>query len=266
MSGFSWTGGEIHADVLVGVGGLALAYVLAWARGPRGRVAEPASFFGALTVLLLALNGPLHDLSDSYLFSAHMIQHLLLTLVVPPLLLAGTPARMLDALLARLGRAGLATARWVTRPVPALALYTVALVAWHLPGPYNAALEAHAWHIVEHLTLIATAVLAWWPVLSPSTLAPRLHPGAQILYLFAFGIPMTAVAAMITGAEDVLYPLYAAAPRVFALSPLDDQRLGGLIMWVPAGLIPLVAFSVVFFRWAAAEADEEASPAGRPLL
>ena len=154
----------------------------------------------------------------------------------------------------------------VTRPVPALALYTVALVGWHLPGPYNAALEAHAWHVVEHLTLIATAVLAWWPVLSPSTLAPRLHPGAQILYLFAFGIPMTAVAAMITGAEDVLYPLYAAAPRVFALSPLDDQRLGGLIMWVPAGLIPLVAFSVVFFRWAAAEADEEASPAGRPLL
>ena len=266
MSEFSWTGGEVHADVLVGTGALALAWALAWARGPRRRAAEPACFFGGLAVLLLTLNGPLHDLSDYYLFSAHMVQHLLLTLLVPPLLLAGTPGAMLDALLARLGRAGRAAARIATRPVPALALYTVALVGWHLPGPYGAALETHAWHVVAHLTLLATAVLAWWPVLSTSTLAPRLHPGAQILYLFAFGIPMTAVAAMITGAEDVLYPFYAAAPRLFALSPLEDQRLGGLIMWVPAGLIPLVAFSVVFFRWAAAEADEEASPLGPPLL
>jgi putative membrane protein len=132
----------------------------------------------------------------------------------------------------------------------------VALVGWHLPGPYGAALERHAWHVVEHLVLIATAVLAWWPVLSPSRLLPRLHYGTQILYLFAFGMPMTAVAAMITGAEHVLYPFYAAAPRLWGLTALADQRLGGLIMWVPAGLIPLVAFTVVFFRWAAVEADE----------
>ena len=87
-----------------------------------------------------------------------------------------------------------------------------------------------------------------------------------ILYLFAFGIPMTVVASMITGAEHVLYPYYAAAPRLWDLAPLADQRLGGLIMWVPAGLIPLVAFTVVFFRWVAAEADEEPSRLGKPLL
>ena len=266
MSGFAWTGGEIHADVVLGTGALALVYALAWARGARGRRAEAACFLGGLAVLLLALNGPLHDLSDSYLFSAHMVQHLLLTLFVAPLLLAGAPGVMLDGLLARLGRAGRAAARTATRPVPALALYTVALVGWHLPGPYGAALGTHAWHVVEHLTLLATAVLAWWPVLAASTRAPRLHPGAQILYLFAFGIPMTVVAAMITGAEGVLYPAYGAAPRLFGLSPLEDQRLGGLIMWVPAGLIPLIAFSIVFFRWAAAEADEEAPPLGKPLL
>jgi putative membrane protein len=262
---FSWTSGEVHADVVLGAGALGLAYALAWARGPRGRAAEAAAFFAALCVLLLALNGPLHDLADYYLFSAHMVQHLLLTLVVPPLLLAGTPAWMLDAALR-----GWAPAGWLvraaTRPVPALALYSVALIAWHLPGPYQAALETHAWHVIEHLLLLGTAVLAWWPVVSPSRVAPRIHYGAQILYLFAFGIPMTVVAAMITGAEEVLYPFYAAAPRLFALPPLADQRLGGLIMWVPAGLIPLVAFSVVFFRWVAAEADEEAPSVGGPLL
>src|SRR3989338_666120 len=94
---FSWTSGGIHPDVVLGAGALGLAYALAWARGPSGRAAEPAAFFAALCVLLLALNGPLHDLADYYLFSAHMVQHLLLTLVVPPLLLAGTPAWMVDA-------------------------------------------------------------------------------------------------------------------------------------------------------------------------
>lgn len=258
----------MHPDVLAGVGLLAAAYAVAWARGPRRSGAEPARFFAGLGVLLLALNGPLHDLSDYYLFSAHMVQHLLLMLVVAPLLLSGTPGPLLDRLLAPLlrSRAGRLAVRATTRPVPALALYSAALIAWHMPGPFNEALERHGWHVVEHLALLAASVLAWWPVVSASALAPRLHYGAQILYLFAFGIPMTVVAAMITGAERVLYPYYAAAPRLWGLEPLADQRLGGLIMWVPAGLIPLAAFTVVFFRWVAAEPEEEASPAGRPLL
>jgi putative membrane protein len=255
---FVWTAGEIHADVVLGVGLLALAYAIAWARGPRTGLRFPAPFMAALVVLLAALNGPLHDLSDYYLFSAHMVQHLLLTLVVPPLLLAGTPGWMADAIVQRLRRwsgvGGLLRA--ATRPVPALTIYAVALIGWHLPGPYGAALDHHRLHVIEHLVLIATALLAWWPVLSPSALLPRLHYGAQILYLFAFGLPMTVVAAMITGAEDILYPFYAAAPRLFGLTALADQRLGGLIMWVPAGLIPLTAFTVVFFRWVAAEDDE----------
>jgi putative membrane protein len=215
---------------------------------------------GALVVTLVALNGPLHDLSDWYLFSAHMVQHLLLTLVVPPLILTGMPAFMVDGLLRPVlaFRVGAAVVRTLTRPLPALALYTVALVGWHLPGPYNTALEVHGWHIVERLVLVAAAVAGWWPIASPSRLAPALPYAAQLLYLFVFGMPMTVVAAMITGAEHVLYPFYEAAPRLFDLTPLADQRLGGVIMWVPSGLIPLAAFTVVFFRWAAAEADETA--------
>lgn len=256
---FSWTTGEVHADVLLGTALLGTLYVWAWWRHPqRPAPGRFASFYGALLVLLLTLNGPLHDLSDYYLFSAHMAQHLVLTLVFPPLLLGGVPGWMADAALAPLlRRAPTAWAvRRLTRPLPALSLYGVALFVWHLPGIYGVAMASHPWHIVQHLCLMVTAVLAWWPVLATSSAAPRVHYSAQILYLFVFGMPMTVVAAMITSAGDVLYPFYGAAPRLFGLSPLDDQRLGGVIMWVPAGIIPLLAFTVVFFRWAAAEDDD----------
>jgi len=256
--------GAWHAEVVAAVALVAGLYV---GLARRTEVPPPIArtvFAGALATLLLALNGPVHDLSEGYLFSAHMVQHLLLTLVVPPLLLLGLPATMLDVVLGPVVRRRLvgAIVRSLTRPVPALMLYTIALVVWHLPGPYGAALDQHRLHVIEHLTFMATATLAWWPVLAQSRLAPALPYGAQILYLFAFGLPMTIVAAMITGADQVLYPFYGAAARVTALDPLADQRLGGLIMWVPAGLIPLVAFTAVFFRWAAAEREGDEVEAG----
>jgi putative membrane protein len=258
---FSWTGGSIHPEVVLGCGLLAAAWAWGWhARGSRPRPGQAARFVGGLLAILLALNGPLHDLSDWYLFSAHMVQHLVLTLVVPPLLLTGLPGWMIDALLGPvLARpAGAAVVRAATRPLPAFAVYAVAIVAWHLPGPYNTALEHHGWHVVEHLILLVAATLGWWPILSPSRLAPALPYAGQLLYLFVFGIPMTVVAAMITAAERVLYPFYEAAPRLFDLTPLADQRLGGVLMWVPSGFIPLAAFTIVFFRWVAAEVDEAA--------
>jgi putative membrane protein len=251
--------GSLHPEVILAAAGAAALYAWAmrWTPATRG---QAACFVGSLVTLLGALNGPLHDLSDWYLFSAHMVQHLLLTLVVPPLLLIGLPTGLADALLRPVlaRRATAAVARTVTRPLPAFAVYAVGLIGWHLPAPYNAALEIHGWHVVEHLVLLVTAVLGWWPVLSPSRALPPLPYAAQLLYLFVFGMPMTVVASMITGAEQVLYPFYEAAPRIVDLTPLADQRLGGIIMWVPSGLIPLAAFTVVYFRWVAAEADETA--------
>src|ERR687892_88614 len=258
---WSWTLGSIHPEVVLACGLAAAAWAWAWREGGRRpRPGQAARFVGSLLAVLLALNGPLHDLSDGYLFSAHMVQHLVLTLVVPPLLLTGLPGWMVDALLqpALARRVPGLLVRAVTRPLPAFAVYAAALVGWHLPGPTNIALEVHGWHVVEHLMLLVTATLGWWPILSPSRLAPPLPYAAQLLYLFVFGMPMTVVAAMITGAEQVLYPFYEAAPRIADLTPLADQRLGGVIMWVPSGLIPLAAFTIVFFRWVAAEADEPA--------
>src|SRR5207245_10488179 len=250
---FSWVRGEVHLDVLLGVVLLAAAYT--WAAVASRRPAPlgpPLAFFAGCAALLAALNGPLHDLSDYYLFSAHMVQHLVLTLVVPPLWLAGTPGFMLDALVGcAASLRGLAPVlRWLTRAVPAFAAFGWARVGWHLPGPYTAALETHAWHVVEHLVLLGASVLGWWPILSRSERLPALPYAGQILYLFVFGMPMTVVAALITGAEHVLYPYYAAAPRVFDLTPLADQRLGGVISWVPAGLMPGVALTVVCCRCA----------------
>jgi putative membrane protein len=255
---FSWFRGELHAEVVLGVVALAGAYTWATLASRRpAPLAAPLAFFGGCAALLAALNGPLHDLSDYYLFSAHMVQHLVLMLVVPPLWLAGTPAFMLDPLVERAPGWLAGWARRATRPLPAFAAYAVALVAWHLPGPYNAALETHGWHVVEHLVLLAAGILGWWPVLARSARLPALPYAGRLLYLFVFGIPMTVVAAMVTGADHVLYPYYAAAPRVVDLTPLADQQLGGVIMWVPAGLVPLVAFTVVFFRWAWVEREAD---------
>ena len=255
---FSWTTGTVHPEVVLGVAVVGAAWLGAHiARGEPMPRARASAFFGGLATFLFALSGPLHDAAELYLFSAHMVQHLLLTLVGVPLLLAGTPVWMGDQLLGRGRRARIA---WtLTRPVAALALYTVALGLWHLPTPYGAALATPGWHVVEHATLVVTATLAWWPVLGPSTVAPPIPYGAQILHLFVFGIPMTVVAALVTGADRPLYDFYVHAPRITPLDALEDQRLGGLIMWVPAGIIPLVAFTAVFFRWAASEREEEST-------
>src|SRR6267142_2641193 len=206
---FAWFRGEVHLDVLLGVVLLASAYTWATVASRRpAPLGPPLAFFAGCVALLVALNGPLHDLSDYYLFSAHMVQHLVLTLVVAPLWLAGTPGFMLDALVARAARApGVEPVlRWLTRPLPAFAAYGVALVAWHLPGPYNAALETHAWHVVEHLVLLGTALLGWWPILSRSERLPALPYAGQLLYLFVFGMPMTVVAAMVPAADHAPTP------------------------------------------------------------
>jgi putative membrane protein len=241
----------IHPES-VAVGAVLLGvWLAAWrVRGARPGAGRTLGFVGGLLAGLAALNGPLHDLAEHGQFSAHMAQHLLLVLVMPPLLLVGTPTWMMDRLLGVLHvrRPLRGLARTITRPVPALAIFTATLTAWHLPALFNRALASHVWHVAEHVCLVAAAVLAWWPVLGPSRLFPPLHYGTQILYLFVFGMPMTVVAAMITGAEQVLY--------AGAAEGLADQRLGGVLMWVPAGLVPLAAFTIVFFRWAASEADE----------
>jgi len=243
----TWQRWDLHPSVIIGLALLGGLYVY-WG-GLQAPVRRIASFAGALVVLGLALNGPLHTLSDSYLFSAHMLQHLALTLVFPPLLLYGTPPWVVRPLLQP--RAVLAFGRWATRPLVAGALFSVPITLWHFPQFYEAALEHHPLHIVQHLVFLATAVIMWWPVLSPVPQLPRASYLTQLLYLFVLGLPMSLAGALITLSGEVLYPFYAAAPRVWGLTPLADQQLGGLAMWVVGTVYLWGAATVVWFRWSA---------------
>jgi putative membrane protein len=259
--GFVWTAWHPDPTVVVGIAALGGIYLAALRRGRvEGHTVKPANifcFFAGLAVLLGSLTGPLHDLSDYYLFSAHMIQHLLLAFAMPPLLLYGTPGFMLAPLLRHpfvrdLGRR-------LTRPSGAFACFNLVLVAWHLPPLYNLAMDNHGVHIVQHLMIMVASVILWWPVLSPSPELPRAPYPLQMLYLFVVGLPMVVVSIFISMAGSVLYPYYAAAPRIWPiLTPHADQHLGGLIMWIPGGLVFLLAISVVFFRWQAAGGDDVA--------
>jgi putative membrane protein len=252
-----WQHWDLHPSVVIGLALLGGLYVF-WGglEAPRRRV---TAFAVALAVLALALNGPLHNLSDGYLFSAHMVQHLALTLVFPPLLLYGTPASVVRPLLGPHWVSSFA--RWATRPLAAGLLFSVPITLWHFPQFYEAALEHHALHIVQHLVFIATAVIMWWPILSPVPELPRASYLTQLLYLFVLGLPMTLAGAMITLADGVLYPFYAAAPRVWGLTPLADQQLGGLLMWVGGTIYLWVAATVVWFRWSAREEAGDAERA-----
>jgi len=244
-----WQRWDWHPSVVIGLALLGGLYVyLGGLAAPRRRV---TAFGASLVVLGVALNGPLHNLSDGYLFSAHMVQHLALTLVFPPLLLYGTPAWVVRPLL---GPAWvLRSARRATRPLAAGALFSAPITLWHVPQFYESALEHHPLHIVQHLVFIATAVIMWWPILSPVPELPRASYPSQLISLFALRLPMSLAGALITLSEQVLYPFYAGAPRVWGLAPLADQQLGGLLMWVVGTIYLWVAASVVWFRWSARE-------------
>ena len=270
-----WTAWTIHWSTVVGL--LAFVGLYEWGlrREPGAGSGEPeerqpgsrlpasgsrvasgtqrALFYAGCVLIFLSLNGPLHDLSDSFLFSAHMVQHLVITLVVPPLLLAGTPGALLRPALRH--RAIGAVARHLTSPFSSFFYFNVTLAAWHLPVLYNLALAHHPVHIAEHLMFMATAVLMWWPLLSPLPELPRLAYPGQMLYCFLMVIPMSIVAIYITMADSILYPAYASAPRVWGITPMSDQQIGGLIMWIPGGLFFLGVMAVIFFKWAAANSD-----------
>lgn len=281
----SWTQFTVHPSTAIGITALGLAYAWRARRGPSASDRYPVtvgdasratsaqldaaaasqgpsagqrvSFFTALALLFLTLNGPLHDLSDYYLFSAHMVQHLILTLVVPPLLILGTPGWMLRPLLRP--RFAFAVARFATSITACFVTFNVVLAFWHLPPMYNLALAHHEVHILQHLTFIAASVLMWWPLTSPLPELPRAAYPAQMMYCFLMVIPMSVISIYIVMADSALYPAYATAPRILGITPMMDQQYGGLIMWIPGGIFFYGVMSVVFFKWSGRGGDDEAS-------
>jgi len=212
---------------------------------------QALAFLLALLLLYVAHGGPLDVLSDFYLFSAHMLQHMLFALVMAPLLLLGTPAGLLHPLMShRLGQRALAE---LTRPVTALLLFNTILSVYHLPQLYEAGLQ-HQWvHLLEHIIITLAALLMWWPVCGPQAGTTRLSPLSQVVYLFANGLAMGPVSAWLAFETRPLYPTYLHSLRLYGLTPLEDQRLGALIMVLTSTIAYGIAALAAFIRLAETE-------------
>ena len=239
--------------VIAGCAVLLLAYFASL----RFQFSKVAWYFVAgITVLLLALVSPLDTLGDSYLFSAHMLQHILLILIVPPLLLMGMPPELAQRILRHpfAGR----VERVLSKPVLAWTLGIGTMWLWHWPPLYNAALANESIHIGEHLMFLVTATIFWWPVLSPIE-ESRLAPLGAVIYVFGGCVAHSVLAILLTFAPLGLYPAYLQPADTlnilpllrgrWGLTPRDDQQWGGLLMWVPACLEYLGVMLATLTHW-----------------
>ena len=240
---------------------LGAAYGAGWLRlrrraRPLAGIRELALYLSGLAAIGVALTSPLHHLASTQFF-AHMIQHELLLMVAPLLLLLSNPfpvilwglperaRRVVGGWFARgaAGRLGLVA---LTRMEAAWLVYTATLWAWHVPAAYETALAVPLIHDLEHTTFFATGVLFWWPVAHP---APRVRPPHQyvsrIVYVVLAHLQNALLGLGLMLTPWVVYPVYAVTTRAIALSPLDDQAWGGLIMWAGGGTIHMLAVLIL---------------------
>jgi putative membrane protein len=243
---------------------MAAAGLYAWgvrrlwlAAGPNHGVTlyRVGAFAVGWTVLTLSLTPPL-DPMGAQLFSAHMLQHELLMLVAAPLLVLGSPLavwtwalpmcwrRSISLVTHARGLAGL----WATLTVPLAAwiLHAAAIWLWHLPGLFTAALEHEGIHVLQHFSFLFSALLFWWAATRKTSPAGT---AASVFSLFTTMVHTGALGALLVFAPVTWYPVYGSAPLEWGLQPLEDQQLGGLIMWIPGGLVYAGAAIALMARW-----------------
>jgi cytochrome c oxidase assembly factor CtaG len=217
-----------------------------------------AAFLGGLTAIAVALASPLHALG-AQLLQAHMVQHLLLMMVAPPLiwlgapllpLLHGLPRRLLRTPAGRLfASPRLArSCRWLVHPAVAWVLFVGSTWAWHTPTLYGRALASEVWHYAQHTCFLATALAFWWPVVQPWPSKPLVPPWAIVFYLVLADLQNTVLSAWLVFTERLIYPSYAVAPRLWGISALDDQAAAGAIMWVPGSVAFLLPVAWIIGR------------------
>lgn len=204
-------------------------------------------FFAGIATAAVALGSPLHSVGEAYLLTAHMIQHLVVTLVVPPLLITGVPAWMVRPILRWPPLAPLL--KVALTPVPAFVIFNATFIGWHVPAAYELALAVPTVHALEHGTMILTATLTWWPVFGTAWEYPRLPYGGQVMYLFLQSLPPTILGALMSLSSQPWYPTYVLAPRIASWTALQDQTIAGLVMWLPGALGYFAVLSGVFYVW-----------------
>ena len=228
--------------------------------GKRARIFGPwrvSGFFAGIAVLVVALLSPLSSLDDQ-LFSAHMAQHLLLMLVAPPLLVSARPVMGWMCALPAPARRAVGGAwsgsralqralRLLMHPLPVWGLGSAVLWFWHMPGPYHWAIASEPVHTLEHLLLFATSLMFWSLVIEPYG---RRHTdyGLCLLFVVSFSVQMGMLGAVLTFASHPLY-FAASASLPWGITPLEDQQLAGVVMWVPVGLVHLSTMALLFLAW-----------------
>ena len=257
---FDW---HPHPEVWALVAGLLMVYFWALrAVGPRHveAVEFPASrrqkmfFVLGSAAILVAADWPMHDLAERYLYSVHMVQHMVLTFAAVPLLMLGTPAWLWRLILRP--RPLMATARALSRPLIALIVFNGILVFTHWPVIVTASVRNEPVHFGLHFLLFLSAMVMWSPVLSPIIELPRLTYPGRMLYLFLQSLVPTVPASFLTFGSEPLYHVYEAFPRLWGISAHTDQLVAGLIMKIVGGAVLWTIIAVLFFRWFAFEHRE----------
>jgi putative membrane protein len=252
---------HVHPDVVVLLGGLWAAYLLAVRRRHEGDPSHEGVdrrrrllFSLGMLTLLVGASWPIHDLAETRLYSVHMLQHMLFTLVAPPMLIAGIPAWMWRAFL-RVRPLGVVF-RFLVRPLVALVLFNAVLLFTHWPAVVDASVRSELLHFTLHVLIVGSGVVMWWPVMSPLPEAPPLAAPGQMLYLFFQSLAPTIPASFLTFGRSPLYPIYATFPRIWGVTALNDQLIAGLLMKLGGGAILWGFIIAIWFRWYARDGRE----------
>jgi len=217
-----------------------------------------AYFTSGVVVLYLAAGGPLHDLADGRLVSAHMSQHLLLMMVVPPLFISGVPAWVWQALLRRPG--ALAVGKFLTKPLVALAVVNSVFLLTHLPQAVDLQLDSSVAHLSMHTAQVMAGMLMWWLILSPISELPRLSYPLQMAYLFLQSLIPSVFAGVLTFAEGAVYDAYAVRGEFWGVNVIEDQQISAAIMKMGGTLILWSFIGYAFFKWYATEEGDARGP------
>ena len=250
-----WRAWEIDPGVAIPLVISAILYARG-ARVSRGITAKSQwCFWSGWAILAIALVSPLHPLGE-VLFSAHMAQHEILMLLAAPLLVLSRPlVAMLWGMpapwrrsLGRWSRGNIVQKSWhgITGPFTAWWVHAVALWGWHAPALFQATLRSEWVHAAQHLSFFVSALLFWWALFYTHG---RMGQGQSVFYVFTTAVHSGILGALLTFSPVVFYPAYRATAPLWGLTPIDDQRLGGLIMWVPASLVYLAAGLMLLSQW-----------------